>query len=251
VEISSEHVVIIVSPYKYVPPERRVLDHTPAQIGNFDWVDALRMLAVSAAKFGYPVHAITNKPLPVPHYQFDTKHEDLMVWILEVSLAFLKSDHFNQDTAFVCPDSLINNYFPEFGGFDLAVCIRFDEKYVERPILNSVQLWRHDAKPQLIAFFERCLEIATMLPMEQRIWGGDTIPLEQLLAPHSPGFHHRRGINVLMYPHYQIMRTIHAADIAALEKGEMPRQTAIPVIDFKAKRKIHMQAYYKRVYENS
>jgi hypothetical protein len=250
VEIFEEHAVKIVSPYKYVPPEQRVPDHSEAAIGNFDWVDALRMLSHSASLFGYPVHAITDAPLPVPHYQFNTQHQDLMVWILEVSLAYLRSEHFDQDTAFVCPDSLMNNHLPQFGGFDLAVCIRFNEKYDERPILNSVQLWAVAGKDRLIQFYERCLEIALTLPAEQRRWGGDTIPLEQLLSPHSPGFHHRAGINVLMYPFTQIMRTVHKKDIEAIRNGGRPYETHAPVIDFKSTRKAHMRAYYEAMYEN-
>lgn len=242
--------MIIVSPFKPLPRAHRSQKHSPEKIGEFDWVDALRMLSKSAERFGYPVYAITDSDLPVPHFKLKTKESNLMLWILEVSLAYIESEYFTEDTAFVCPDSLINNFFPTIDGFDIAVCVRFDDKYVDRPILNSVQLWTFKGRKKLAKFYRQCLEVARKLPGGPE-WGADTIPLEQLLAPLKPGYHHRAGVNVLMFPASQMLRTIHKADIEAVNHGIRPRETGACVIDFKADRKKHMKAFFNATHNEA
>ncbi len=242
--------VIIVSPYKRYEYSDQNQHHGADRIGEFDWIDALRMLSVSAERFGYPVYALTDGELATPNYRYHTQEENLMLWILEISLCFSESAQFTEDVAFVCPDSLINNYLPSIGGFDLGICVRFDEKYSERPILNSVQLWPYAGRKKLAAFYRECLKVARNLPGGPA-WGADTVPLVQLLSPLSPGFQQRSGINVLMLPAWQLMRTIHKADITALANGDRPMVTSAPVIDFKAGRKKHMKAYFEAIYANS
>jgi hypothetical protein len=236
--------VIIVSPYKPIPPERAHSDHTREKLGDFDWVDALRMLAASAARFDYPVYAITDTELPVPHYRFNTVQPDLMIWILEVSLAYLSSEYFTEDTAFICPDSLVNEPCMAMTGFDLAIAVRFEQKHAPRPILNSVQLWPVAAKAKLIDFYTRCMEYALASPQGAE-WGGDTVPLEKVLAPLDPGLQSRAGLNVLMLPHERLLRTINSQDIRLLDEGMQPGRKSTFVIDFKYTRKKHMQAYFE------
>lgn len=249
--VPAEHAVIIVSPYRPLRPDEMTFRHTAASVGQFDWIEALGMLSNTASRFDYPVIALSNGPLPGQHLQFETAETELMLWILEVSLAYLESEHFNQDTAFVSPDSLINKPFPPMRGFDLGVCVRFDEKYSKRPILNSVQLWPVAGKERLIRFYQKCLAIAKQLPCGGK-WGADTKPLHQLLRPFAPGVHTRAEmIRVKMFSSRQILRTILSEDIRAISQDQMPMRHDACVIDFKGWRKQHMKRFYEVTHESS
>lgn len=237
----------IVSPFKPLLPDRLSHHHQPEILQGFDWVDALRMLAASATPFGYSVVAITDTLLPVPHIRLKTKQQDLMKWILEVSLAYLQSDYFDQDTYFVSPDMLVNDQFPAFGGFDLGLCIRHAEKYQHKPLLNAFQMWPVASKTKLVRFYREALSIAESMPEK---WGMDTYPITTLISPIERGIVSRAGLRVNMIPQSAILKTISKQDINAIRAGRKPPKPQCCLIDFKAARKIHMQDYYRTVYEN-
>jgi hypothetical protein len=237
----------IVSPFKPLPPERLSHHHQPEILKGFDWIEALRMLAATAKPFGYNVTAITDRFLPVPHIKLRTSHQDLMKWILEVSVAYLESRHFTEDTVFVSPDMLVNGPFPEFGGFDLGLCIRHSEKYKDKPLLNAVQMWPVASKGKLVAFFRKALSIAESMPEE---WGMDTLPITKMISPIEPGIVEREGLMVNMIPQRVLLKTILTADAQAVRAGRKPPKPDCSLIDFKAARKVHMKDYYRVVYEN-
>lgn len=239
----------IVSAYRPLERAYTPAEVTEERIGNFDWIEALQMLAKSAERYDYSVTAITDRRLPFPHHAYPTKAKDLMVWILEVSLWYLSSSEFNEDTVFVSPDSLISRPLPPMEGFDLGVVVRFGEKYAERPILNSVQFWPVKSKKRLVRFYLDCLQIAESSNSPGK-WGMDTIPIEQQLAPFEPGIQRRAGLKVMMLPHDFLLHSINRSDIACLEAGEKPREREQCVIDFKAARKQYMKSYFEATYED-
>lgn len=238
----------IVSPYKPYPPEQLDRHHLPEKVGAFDWIEALQMLGVTAARFGYEVLALTDTALPVPHLVLPTQHSSLMTWIMEVSLMYLESEHFDRDTLFLSPDSLINAPLPELGNADLGICARHAPKYKDKPILNSIQFWPVSSKAKLAGFYHECLGIAAELDGK---WGADTIPLTRLLSPIEPGIVPRQDIRVHFFSHHKIMKTITGGDILALDSNKCPVQTDVPIIDFKSTKKRYMRDYYRKVYENS
>lgn len=235
----------IVSPYKpMTTPDKH---HTPERVGAFDWIDALRMLAATAARFDYEVIALTDTMLAVPHISLPTKHSALMTWIIEVSLLYLESDHFDRDSVFLSPDSLINAPLPDLGNSDLGICARHAPKYKDKPILNCVQLWPVASKEKLIRFYRDCLEISEGIGGK---WGGDTLPLTQLLSPVIQGDAQRHGLTVRFFSHHSLLHTINGTDILALDSGKTPLHTAAPIIDFKSTKKRYMRNYYRAIYEN-
>lgn len=232
----------IVSAYK---PFEAVV---PSQEG-FDWLAALKMLAHSAKVYSHcETYAITDQALPVPHYRFETKETQLMLWILEVSIAYIESEHFDQDTVFLSPDSLVRcNLLDGFDGSHLGVMVRPADKYKERPLLNSLQFWPVAAKHKLAAFFRRCLKIARELPEDEKRWGGDTTPLVMLLSPIEADMTARAGMVVRQWPYKDWLHTIGSGDMNALDSGE-PVRNRRAVIDFKASKKRYMARYYRSMF---
>lgn len=237
----------IVSPYKPYPESDLDKHHTAARLGDFDWIEALRMLADTASRFGHEVVALTDAKLPVPHIILPTRHQQLMIWVLEVSLRYLESDHFDQDSVFISPDSLFNAPLPDLRGADLGICARGAEKYRSKPILNSFQMWPVAAKQKLIPFYRECLRQAESMG---GAWGADTLPLVNLLSPVHLGEGERHGLKVRFFSHKEILRTLRGGDIRALDSEKRPAQTHATLIDFKAGRKKYMVNYYRAVYEN-
>ncbi len=232
----------VVSPYRPFAPESQ----SHKLLRGFDWVDALRMLAISVARSNHcETLAITDvdTSLPVPALQFVTTERRLMLWMLEIALRYLESPAFDRDTIMVCPDTLVyGDLAPYFTG-DLGLIVRSAAKYVARPVLNSVQWWRHAAKDRLIPFFQDALAIAKTLDKHAIQWGADTIPLAQLIAPIEVGLHARHGLTVHQIEMAGVMHSVSKLAVRRLEQGV--RLPQIPICDFKYLRKQHMAAVFQ------
>lgn len=233
----------IVSPYR--PFAAESLSHQ--RIGPFDWIGALRMLAVSAHRSCHcETFAITDvdSDLGVPVYQFVTAHRRLMPWILEVSLRYLESDAFDQDTVMVSPDILVFGDLRRYFMADLGLVVRLGEKYTKRPLLNSIQWWAHAAKPRLVTLYREALRIAETLPDSLLTWGGDTVPLVMLLEPFKLGRFLRGDLSVWGSEHTTVTGAVTIADIARMDRGLPPIWPTMPAMDFKYRRKLYMRQYF-------
>ena len=231
----------IVSAYK--PMEPYMAFHIELARCGFDWVDALRMLRRSAlTRAGVEVFAITDSELPVPHYRYLTREPLLMLWVLEVSLAYIESDDFDQDTVFLSPDSLVLRPLDLFGGFDIAVTARDPE--ISNPLLNGLQWWSVAAKPKLARLYRAALQIARGLSEEEKAWGADTVPLVQLLGPFAPGLHRRGELDLRVFP-VGTLSTIEAISMQHIREGK-PKSLNSVVVDFKFWNKGHMVEFYQR-----
>jgi len=230
----------VVSAYR--PIELYMAYHIELARQGFDWIEASRMLAHSAkVRSGVDTYVITDAPLPVPCHVFKTREEKLMLWILEVSLAYLESDDFDQNTVFISPDSLVVGSLDLFGDFDLGVSA-WDSRRHSR-WMNGLQWWPVAAKAGLVRLYAEAFEIAKALPVEDQRWGADTIPLVQLLGPmESPGLFLRDGLSVRFFP----AGTLSTVGPLQMRKGSLPRALSTVVVDFKDKNKGHMVEYYEK-----
>lgn len=216
----------VVSPYRPFAPE------SPAhlRLGPFDWIGALEMLRVSVRRTcACETFAITDvdTALSVPNYQYVTTERRLMLWILDVSLRYLQSDDFDQDTVLVSPDTLIRGDLGRwFTGSDLGVLTRQTPKFVHKPILNGVQWWAHHGKARLIAFYTDALDLAKTLPEALLRWGADTEPFVRLLEPIQFGAVYRKDLRVQF-----------------IDSSRLRPQV---IVDFKGQRKREMAAYFER-----
>lgn len=234
----------IVSPYRPFPAE------SPAHqlLGPFDWVAALTMLQASVERRGDRFLALTDAAtvLPVPAVNLPTVSTRLMLWILEVSLRYLESDAFDQDSVMVSPDSLVmRDLRPYFKG-DLTLLVRSSDRFSKRPILNAVQWWPVASKAKLIAFYRQALELAPTLPDTVITWGADSEALRRLVAPIALGVQARAGLQVSMVEARSVMESLTTSTIRRIEKG-FPVQVTAPITDFKYLRKLHMSAYFNAV----
>lgn len=231
----------VVSAFRPFPPES--IEHR--NVGAFDWIAALKMAQASvAASCGAKAYAITDvdTDLPVPSYQFATTHRRLMLWILEVSLRYLESSAFDQDTIFMSPDVLMIGNPAAFCCGDLAVVARLRDKFLHvRPLLNSVQFWRVAAKASLVRFYARALAIAVDLPASVIAWGADTEPLVQLLEPFAAGVHEREGLQVSFADELRTVSGVASSELAR----PLKRDGLVPFLDFKYRRKVGMAAYFQ------
>jgi len=235
----------IVSPYRPFEPE----SPSHQTLGPFDWIAALRMLAASVrASCGCETVAITDvaTALPVPAFRYPTQQSRLMLWILEVSLAYLQSDDFDRDTVFVSPDTLVlRDLRPYFGG-DLTVLVRTPKKYHNRPVINAVQWWPVAAKDRLIGFYRTALARAQALPEHTIVWGADSESIRQLLEPIALGIHDRDGLQVSMREASTILISISTAIMRALDAGRPIPRLSVPIADFKGPlRKTYLAAYFE------
>ena len=227
----------IVSPYRPFPAE------SPAhrKLGPFDWIGALRMLAESASRVGpYPVFAITDRDttLPVPAFAYQTDERRLMLWILEVSLRYLESADFTQDTVMMSPDTLVLKPLTRFFAGDLTILARPSAKYTTRPhhpIINAVQWWPVRSRGRLIAFYRRVLALARTLPGNVIEWGADTAALVQLLSPITIGLCERDGMQVFMLDARQILT------------GSVDEDTTASIAHFKYRAKAHMAEAFSQL----
>lgn len=233
----------IVSPYRPFAPES--VEHQ--NVGPFNWVAALQMLQASADRISAgEVRAITDvdTDLKFPAFQYQTTHRRLMPWILEVALRYLKSDDFDQDTVMLSPDILVfGDLRPYFVG-DLGVVLRVGGKYQARPLLNCAQWWRHDAKARLVAFYESALARAIALPERMLAWGADTVPLVEMLSPLRIGLTERSGLQVYGIDDAVVLHALTAHEEAALHAGDGVPWPAVPLVDFRYRRKQRMAAYF-------
>ncbi len=208
----------IVSPYRPFPAE----SSAHRKLGPFDWVKAARMLAESAALFGYPVYVITDvdTPLPVPAFYYQTEERRLMLWILEVALRYLESADFTQDTVMMSPDTLVLKPLTAFFAGDLTVLTRPGPKHATRPhhpIINAVQWWPVRSRGRLIAFYRQVLALAKTLPANVLEWGADTAALVQLLSPITTGMRERAGLQVSMLDTRQMLtHTVRSGQTAPI-----------------------------------
>jgi len=230
----------IVSPYRPVPAVRSSQD-------GFDWIGALRMLRASAARStGCEVVALTDvdTDLPVPAFQFATREARLMLWILEVSLAYLQSAHFDQDTVLLSPDTLVLGDLQRYFAGDLTIVVRPLPKYAARPVLNAAQWWPVHAKAKLIAFYQQALAIAATLSPTVIKWGADCEALRQLIAPIGLGLHRRAGLLVSMRDAATMLRCVNSAALVALEQQPTRFRFPAPIADFKYRSKRYMPPFF-------
>lgn len=233
----------VVSPYRPFEPESR--EHV--RLGPFDWIAALRMLAVSVERYSQcPTYAITDVDthLPVPTWQFETTERRLMLWILDVTRQFLGSPHFDRDTVMICPDLLVFGDLEPFFMADLGLIVRLQEKHADRPMLNSVQWFRHSGKKKLLRFYDEAIAIAKTLPDEVIAWGADSEPLRQLVVPLGAGVRRRAGLKVALLPSQWVLDTFDTRMREQLENGLTPDVPTLPILDFRYTRKHSMQAYF-------
>ncbi len=228
----------IVSPYQPFPVARHSQE-------GFDWIRALQMLRASARQAGgWDVVALTEQGtrLPGPVHAYATGETRLMLWILGVSLAYLRSAEFDQDTVLLSPDTLVvGDLQPGFEG-DLTVLVRPLPRYADRPVLNAAQWWPVHAKSPLIAFYEQALAIARTLPRNLIEWGADCEALRQLLTPITLGLQLRAGLTVSLQPATAWLRCVNPVTLRAFEQKPGPWPT--PIVDFK----YHGKALMPRVF---
>ena len=238
----------IVSPYRPFAPESD--EHQV--LGPFDWVGALRMLSASADRsVRCETFAITDvdTDLPVPAFHFVTHERRLMLWILEVSLRYLDSEHFDRDTVMVSPDMLVMGDLRPMFTADLGILVRLEEKHQAsgRTILNQAQWWKVKAKRRLVTFYERALAIAKTLDEPLLTWGADTEPIRQLLEPLELGIGERAGLRVSMIDASDPMDSLSSVNINRLEHG-LPLLVSRPLLDFRYTRKHHMRAVFESLF---
>ena len=233
---------------KIVAPYRPMVSYTSLHIEcarhGFDWIESLKMLRASGlARAGIETYAISDVELPVPHYRYPSKEQSLMIWMLEVSLSYLESEDFDQDTVLLGADSIVLKPFDMFGGFDIAITSRLP-KFFANPLMNGWQLWPIASKVGLIRLFRMALDIAHGLPDEEKAWGADTKPLIMLLGPIKPGDFIRSGMRVRIFPPPMLM----TLTISLMNKMRVGKKVAAgaTTVDFKALAKLHMREYYER-----
>jgi hypothetical protein len=241
----------IVTPYRPFVPEAH--PEAPA----FDWLDALRMLNVSAeVACGVRITVLTDTTTAIPDtfdvLRYPATTTRLQPWLTEIRLAYLESSAFDTDTILVSPDTLlmgdIGTVFAQ--AFDLALLVRIHPKFEGqwKAILNTVQWWRHKAKAPLIAFYREALTIALALPEDLQVWGGDTEALRQLLEPITYGPSTRAGLAVYMLSSRTVFQSLTTAMIAQLDAGAPMGRPHAPIFDFKYRRKAHMRQAFDRLF---
>lgn len=242
----------IVTPFRPFAPES--LHHQ--RLGPFDWNAAIRMLRTSARRaIGCDTFVITDVDaadgVPGPVHAFHTNHRRLMLWILDVSLAYLRSSSFDVDTVLVSPDVLVLGDLRPFFRADLGLVVRTSDKFAkvpEKQVLNSVQWWRVAAKDQLIAFYARALAMAITLPDNRITWGADTDPLITLIAPVTAGLTQRGDLSVYGHEMATVMLPLSTVNQNRIDRGANPMPTRTALIDFKYGRKRYQQRYFDAVF---
>lgn len=234
----------VVSPFRPFPAE----SDPHRALGPFDWVEALRMLRASVLQAcDCETVALTDVDtvLPVPAFAYETAERRLMLWILEVSRAYLASDQFDQDTVMVSPDMLVFQPLAPYFRADLGILVRTGKFSDTRPVLNSVQWWAHAAKPQLVAWYDEALAFAKRLPLDVITWGADTEPFVHLLAPLERDTVSQRGdLSVAFLPCEGIVEPLMTSNVEALRLGLPVPLPAAAVVDFRYNRKRYMADYF-------
>jgi len=185
---------------------------------------------------------------PMSAFRFPTSEPKLMLWILEVSLAYLKSEHFDRPTVFVSPDVLVLSDLRPYFKADLTILVRTAEKYHERPIVNVMQWWPMSARERLIRFYQQALNVARVLPEESQKWGADSDAIRVLLEPLNLGVHKRSGLKVAMVEASSVVTPLSSGIMHALDAGESVGLPSATAIDFKcANRKPYMARVWRQV----
>ena len=235
----------VVAPYRPMAPYTSL--HIELAAKGFDWIRALMMLGWSARlRAGAEVFAITDTELPVQHHRYPSREPLLMLWMLDVSLSYLESEDFDQDTVFVGPDSIVLKALDLFGGFDIALTARPAKFAQSAPLMNGLQFWPLASRDKLVWLHRRALEIAHTLSPELQRWGADTEPLIQLLGPIKEGSFVRNGLRVKIFP-YPTLSTVGKTEMRKMRDGKTVTAGSA-VVDFKALRKLHMQEFYERTF---
>lgn len=231
----------VVTPFRPFEPESA--EHLA--LGQFDWVGAIEMLRESVRRSNRcETVAITDADtaLPGPTFQYTTRERRLMFWILEVSLCYLAGPHFDRDTVFVSPDSLVFCDLKRWFAGDIGMVIR--PEHDARPILNGLQWWPFASRTRLVQLFTDALAAAKQMPEDVQVWGADSEPFRKLLKPLYAGCGPRKfHIVANLIDSRHILHPLTSQAIAALEAGQ---QVDPPdaVVDFRFLRKQHMRAYY-------
>ena len=232
----------VVSPYRPFAPESQ----SHQMLGPFDWVGALEMLRASVHRSnGCETVAISDvdTDLPGPSRHYVTTERRLMLWILEIALAYLQSDDFDVDTILLSPDLLVFGDLRPWMTPYFTVLMR--GAYPNHPILNGVQFWPVKQQAPLVDFYTRALAIGRTLDEGYLRWGGDTEPLRQLLQPLAPGLVMRDGKPLArLIESDEIIQAFTTLQAAALTRGA----AIVPVraiLDFRYTRKQHMRAYFE------
>jgi len=241
--------VKVVAPYRPFPPESAAHE----QLGPFDWISALKMSALSCERVGCRHYTLTDvdTDLPVPCYKFATRHRRLMLWILEVSLAYLESPAFDEDTLFIGADVLAIKDLSFGFASDLGVVVRTQEKFTDPsvyPILNSAQWWRHSAKDRLASFYASALQNAEGLHENVIRWGADTAALCTLLWPVVAGESSRGCLAVFGHDERTTIVSLASADVWRLENGQGTILPTQPLLDFRYRRKNYMRAWFEKAF---
>jgi hypothetical protein len=232
----------VVSPYRPFAPESA----SHRTLGPFDWPAAIAMLRQSVAvSCGCETVTLTDleTPLSGPTYRYPTTQTRLMLWILEVSLAYLRSADFDDDTVFLSPDSMVRGDLAPYFGGDLTILVRSHAKYAKRPILNAAQWWPVSARDRLIPFYESAVRVAYGLPDNLVTWGADSEALRRLIAPIVVGCQPRGGVLVHQIEARLVMYAMSRELVNRLEAGETMQGVPQPIIDFKGQRKRLMARY--------
>jgi hypothetical protein len=238
----------LVAPFKSIVPYKE--HHIELPEGW--WFDAITMLRDTGLHRAHAnTYVITDEETELPFLhvlRYATRERCLMTWIVEVSLLYLESEAFDQDTVFISPDSLVRKNIDWFDGtFDIAVTARpMKEKYQRRPLKNGLQWWPLASKERLIALYREALSIARSLSDEEQRWGGDTTPFLQLLGPIVPGLHEVGTLRVMVFPHPTLMEITNVV-MRKLREGHCPDAGAA-VADFKYRSKANMADYYRRTF---
>lgn len=236
----------VVSPYRTQAPE----SGAHRKLGAFDWVAAARMLRASVRHAcGCETVLLTDQATNVaelPAFRYVSTEPHLMIWILEVSLAYLKSPAFDCDTVFLSPDTLVTSSLRQYFEADLTILIRTHKKYRTKPILNAAQWWPVASKEKLIAFYERVLSEARGLVPELIKWGADTYALQQILEPLVLGKQERGDLTVSFREAQTVLLSISKSTVALLTaRRAIPRPPAgVPIVDFKGAARKHVMAAY-------
>lgn len=232
--------VRVVTPFRPFAPESA--SHN--KLGEFDWIGAISMLRSSVTRYSETETVSitdTDTELDAPSLRYPTKHRRLMLWILEVCLRYIESEDFDRDTVMISPDILVLADVKRwFGDFDFGVLVRPGPRFVERPLLNSVQFWPLHGKKKLAVLYRRALEVATTLSEEEIAWGADTTPFVMLLSPLDVGVVDRVGMKIGM------IRSDHVLTSPNIS----PRKAAASnkLVDFKYLKKHGMRDYYERAF---
>lgn len=237
----------IVTAYRPFRPES---DVHQALGGGFNWIAALEMLSASALRASdLRVWALTDETtaLPIPAFRYRSNETRLMLWILDVWIAYLESADFDEDTVLLSPDMLVlDDLRRHVQPADLGILVRTGEKFAgsTMPILNGVQFWRRAAKDRLAAFYRAVSARAAALPERFIRWGADTQATVELLEPIHVGYSYRLGLKVYGYDADSILRPLRAVDVRRLDAGLPPKPMTEPILDFRSMRKDHMARYF-------